>query len=83
MTFFNISIYQQADEEGKAINVREVMNTWILQMGYPVVNFTLDRENNRITLTQKHFLIDPHAQVTKPSPYKYVRRQLRHYLCSP
>ena len=44
---------------GKFINVSEVMDTWTLQMGFPVVNVTSD--GGKITLTQQRFLADPNA----------------------
>ena len=45
------------------------METWTLQMGFPVVKITRGK-NGKATATQKHFLIDPDATVTTPSPYK-------------
>ncbi|XP_053571986.1 aminopeptidase N [Bombina bombina] len=50
------------------LNVSEIMDTWVLQMGFPVV--TIDTTTGNIN--QKHFLLDPDAVVTRPSPYNYV-----------
>lgn len=36
------TLLQQAKEEGKHINVQEIMDTWILQQNYPVVMVTFD-----------------------------------------
>uniref|UniRef100_A0A8C6UCM9 Aminopeptidase n=1 Tax=Neogobius melanostomus TaxID=47308 RepID=A0A8C6UCM9_9GOBI len=47
--------------------VGEVMNTWVLQMGFPVV--TIDTAIGNVS--QKHFLLDPESNVTVKSPYKY------------
>ncbi|TKS69747.1 Aminopeptidase Ey [Collichthys lucidus] len=47
--------------------VEEIMNRWILQMGFPVV--TIDTQSG--TITQKHFLLDPDSVVTTPSPFNY------------
>lgn len=44
----------------------DIMNRWILQMGFPVV--TIDTQTGKIT--QKHFLLDPDSEVDRPSPYK-------------
>ena len=55
------------------------MDTWTLQMGYPVV--TVKRNGNKATLTQEHFLLDRNAVVTEPSKFKYVTqgdRQMRY-----
>ncbi|XP_034535383.1 aminopeptidase Ey-like [Notolabrus celidotus] len=48
-------------------SVEEIMNRWILQMGFPVV--TIDSKTGSIT--QKHFLLDPNSVVERPSPYNY------------
>ncbi|CAB4005515.1 glutamyl aminopeptidase-like [Paramuricea clavata] len=47
---------------GKDINVAEVMDTWTLQMGFPVVNVTENSGN--IILTQQRFLSDPDANIS-------------------
>ncbi|KAK7892008.1 hypothetical protein WMY93_023971 [Mugilogobius chulae] len=48
-------------------DVGEIMNTWVLQMGFPVV--TIDTATGSVN--QKHFLLDPESNVTVMSPYKY------------
>lgn len=61
----------QAVDKGSTepkLNVSEIMNTWVLQMGFPVV--TIDTTTGMVS--QKHFLLDPESNVTTPSPYKYV-----------
>ena len=52
---------------GLDIDVTKVMNTWIHQMGYPVVKF--EYTNSKLDVCQSHFLIDPEA-VAPPSDYK-------------
>ncbi|XP_029992119.1 aminopeptidase N-like [Sphaeramia orbicularis] len=47
--------------------VRDIMNRWVLQMGFPVV--TIDTATG--TVSQKHFLLDPESNVTVISPYEY------------
>ncbi|KAK6292344.1 hypothetical protein J4Q44_G00369280 [Coregonus suidteri] len=51
-------------KEGKDINIKEVMDCWTLQMGYPVVtiskNHSLDRS---VTITQEHFVYDRDAKI--------------------
>ncbi|XP_028401179.1 glutamyl aminopeptidase-like [Dendronephthya gigantea] len=44
---------------GKYIDVAEVMDTWTLQMGYPVVS--VSEVGGDIILTQQRFLADPNA----------------------
>ncbi|XP_034542646.1 aminopeptidase N-like [Notolabrus celidotus] len=47
--------------------VNEIMNRWVLQMGFPVI--TID--TNAGMVTQKHFLLDPESTVAVESPYNY------------
>ncbi|KAF0040873.1 aminopeptidase N [Scophthalmus maximus] len=48
-------------------SVNDIMNTWVLQMGFPVV--TID--TNAGTISQRHFLLDPDSEVTTPSLFNY------------
>ncbi|TNN32735.1 Aminopeptidase Ey [Liparis tanakae] len=48
-------------------SVKNIMNTWVLQMGFPVV--TVDTTTG--VVTQEHFLLDPDSEVTTVSPYNY------------
>ena len=51
------------------INVKKVMDTWIKQMGLPVVTITrVDQEKARAD--QKLFLILPGAKPNQSSPFK-------------
>lgn len=54
---------------GNDLNVTEFMNTWTVQMGYPVV--TVKEDGDNYVLTQTHYLTDPESS-EKPaiSPYK-------------
>ncbi|XP_060783107.1 alanyl (membrane) aminopeptidase b, tandem duplicate 1 [Neoarius graeffei] len=47
--------------------ISRIMDTWVLQMGFPVV--TINTMTG--TLTQDHFLLDPDAVVDRPSPFNY------------
>uniref|UniRef100_A0A3Q2YDC8 Aminopeptidase n=1 Tax=Hippocampus comes TaxID=109280 RepID=A0A3Q2YDC8_HIPCM len=47
--------------------VHNIMNTWVLQMGFPVV--TINATTG--VISQKHFLLDPDSEVTAPSPFNY------------
>nr|XP_061796529.1 aminopeptidase Ey-like [Nerophis lumbriciformis] len=48
-------------------SVEEIMNRWILQMGFPVV--TIDTRSG--TISQKHFLLDPESVVERQSQFNY------------
>ncbi|XP_016007055.1 aminopeptidase N [Rousettus aegyptiacus] len=48
--------------------VRDIMDRWILQMGFPLI--TLDTKTGSIS--QKHFLLDPESNVTRPSEFNYL-----------
>ncbi len=41
-------------------NIKDMMNTWLSQPGYPVV--TIKREGNKITLHQEQFYVGPHKK---------------------
>lgn len=49
------------------------MDTWTLQMGYPLIEVRC--ENNTVKATQKRFLLNPAdndtGADTAPSPFKY------------
>ncbi|KAM9408324.1 aminopeptidase N-like [Pholidichthys leucotaenia] len=49
-------------------SIEDIMNRWILQMGFPVV--TIDTRTGSIT--QKHFLLDPDSVVERPSQFNYT-----------
>ena len=47
------------------------MDTWILQMGYPVINMMRDGTGTTVRITQDRFLIDPEADKSEPpSPFE-------------
>ncbi|XP_063051181.1 leucyl-cystinyl aminopeptidase isoform X2 [Engraulis encrasicolus] len=56
------------------ISVAEMMNTWTLQKGFPLV--TVSRAGNTLTLTQEHFLLDATGNATSKNqwhiPLTYV-----------
>ncbi|KAM9808144.1 uncharacterized protein ACB057_005988 [Neosynchiropus ocellatus] len=47
--------------------VEDIMNRWVLQMGFPVV--TVDTASGAVS--QSHFLLDPGSDVAPESPYRY------------
>uniref|UniRef100_G3PPF0 Aminopeptidase n=1 Tax=Gasterosteus aculeatus aculeatus TaxID=481459 RepID=G3PPF0_GASAC len=53
--------------------VHDIMNRWVLQMGFPVV--TIDTRTGSIT--QKHFLLDPNSVVNEPSHSMYLTEGTR------
>ncbi|XP_066580023.1 thyrotropin-releasing hormone-degrading ectoenzyme [Amia ocellicauda] len=54
-------------KEGKDINIKEVMDRWTLQMGYPVVTIIKNESmDNCITITQEHFIYDIDAKIRNP-----------------
>ncbi|XP_078539360.1 aminopeptidase N-like isoform X2 [Lissotriton helveticus] len=48
--------------------VKEIMDTWVLQMGFPVV--TVNTATGEVK--QDHFLLDPDTPVTRPSDFNYT-----------
>lgn len=52
---------------GHPVDVKAVMDTWTLQMNYPVITLTR-LDNGHLRVTQKRFLSNPQAQ----DPLKYT-----------
>lgn len=68
---YNSLTKQYNETNGRFLDVGEVMHRWINQMGYPVLNCSLEGASS-LRLTQNHFLSDP-SQVPKyPSAYNYT-----------
>ena len=53
------ALTKQARAEGKDVDVKEVMDTWTRQMGYPVVS--LSRDGAKVKATQERFLYNPRS----------------------
>ncbi|XP_002738376.2 aminopeptidase N-like [Saccoglossus kowalevskii] len=51
----------QALSEVSPYNMKQIMDTWTLQMGYPVVN--VNRVDDVVTADQEHFLVAPYDEV--------------------
>ncbi|XP_026094663.1 aminopeptidase N-like [Carassius auratus] len=74
---FNNTVYtdlwhhlqQAVDRTGTDLpkTVQEIMDRWVLQMGFPVV--TIDTTTGQIT--QEHFLLDPESKPTRTSEFNY------------
>lgn len=56
------------DAVGSKLNVIAVMNTWMRQEGYPVIN--VKKSGNTFVLTQKRFLDDQDA-ISDPTQSDY------------
>ncbi|XP_076155196.1 aminopeptidase N-like [Alosa pseudoharengus] len=48
--------------------VHDIMNRWVLQMGFPVVSI----DTTTGTVSQQHFLLDPDSVVDRPSEFNYT-----------
>ncbi|TST22535.1 Thyrotropin-releasing hormone-degrading ectoenzyme [Bagarius yarrelli] len=58
------SFSQAVRREGRDINIKEVMDGWTLQMGYPVVTISRNQSlENSISFSQEHFLYDMDAKI--------------------
>ncbi|XP_070560620.1 aminopeptidase N-like [Ptychodera flava] len=57
----------QADIDKGNHNIKEIMDPWLLQLGYPVVMVT--KSANQMTATQEHFLLDPNDTPLIPGEY--------------
>ena len=46
------------------LTVKQIMDTWTLQMGYPVVQ--VDRRGDKLVLNQRWFLLNPLSKMLQP-----------------
>ena len=49
--------------------VTNIMNTWVLQMGFPVITIN----TSTAVVSQHHFLLDQDSEVSTLSPSQYVQ----------
>uniref|UniRef100_A0A1I8IZC5 Peptidase_M1 domain-containing protein n=1 Tax=Macrostomum lignano TaxID=282301 RepID=A0A1I8IZC5_9PLAT len=68
--FFGLT-RQYSESTNKSLDVGSVMDRWIKQMGYPVLNCSVTAAG-RLTLTQNHFLSDSSQVPSYPSDYNYT-----------
>ena len=54
-----------------ALTVKQIMDTWTLKMGYPVVTLSRDYTNNKMVAEQKWFLLNPLNKVSQAEMDKY------------
>ncbi|ROT69096.1 Aminopeptidase N [Penaeus vannamei] len=63
-----------AHEDGilpQDVTVKMIMDTWTLQMGYPVVKVTRSPDGTSATLTQERFLLEGSANSSSTTDYKW------------
>lgn len=68
------SLTEQAHIDGtldRAVTVKDIMDTWTLQKGYPLV--TVSRNGNQLSLTQRWFLLNPENTMQGTDEYKDYR----------
>ena len=58
----------------QSYNISSIMDTWTLQMGYPVVTVTKTSPTTASISQQRFFFLKPNGTIA-PSPYKYVQHQ--------
>ncbi|KAL8563888.1 hypothetical protein ACOMHN_049544 [Nucella lapillus] len=62
---------QDASNMSRSLTVKDVMDSWILQMGYPVVTVRRRSGSPHLLLTQERFLLSNSSQTDK-SPFNYM-----------
>jgi aminopeptidase N len=65
---------QQGHRDGtvdKDYQVKTIMDTWTLQMGFPVVNVERNYQDNSAILTQKRFFLSQKESVSEDEDYKW------------
>ena len=58
------------------LNMQEVMNPWILQSGYPVIDVCYMPGNNEINITQSRYYRNKNEQLTAGEEAKLVNLSL-------
>jgi len=60
-------------EDGSLVdmNVKEVMDTWTVQMGYPVIDFERDYESSAASLRQRRFLLTAPSNTSDEHDYTW------------
>ena len=53
---------QQSAVEGKVIDVESIMDTWTLQMNYPVITIKKPASGNMAEVVQERFLYNANAK---------------------
>lgn len=68
-TDWNFSFFLKALKRvGKSVNIREVMDQWTLQMGYPVITILgNETTDNVIVISQERFVYDSDAKPKDPA----------------
>lgn len=66
-------LWKALTKEAKNVDVKKVMDTWTLQMGYPVVHVHRHAHPHmsHATVSQTRFLRDPNATANSTSPFGY------------
>jgi len=64
--------YRKEDNSANGVEIKDMMDTWTLQMGYPVV--TVRWSGSQISATQDRFLYLSHGNFTEEftSPYGLI-----------
>lgn len=63
---------EQAHEDktlDASLTVKDIMDTWTLQKGYPVINVMRDYNAKTMKLTQKWFLLNPTNKIQNTPEY--------------
>lgn len=67
------ALAEESCAQGKCVSVKQMMDTWTLQMGYPVLNITA-KSNTVQRVSQERFLYDRSSNITSKysSPFNYT-----------
>eukprot|EP00095_Tigriopus_kingsejongensis_P000725 snap_masked-scaffold338_size202645-processed-gene-1.10 protein:Tk00725 transcript:snap_masked-scaffold338_size202645-processed-gene-1.10-mRNA-1 annotation:"endoplasmic reticulum aminopeptidase 1" len=65
------AISQAWDSSNSSFTVKEMMDTWTLQMGYPLISFEQQNDTNIYTIRQERFLISMNVNDTEIMERRY------------
>lgn len=73
-------LWSHLQKFSQGINISRVMDTWIRQMGYPVLE--VEQSGDTLTITQQRFTADKDSTFNpQESPFKYVFQSSPHSHC--
>uniref|UniRef100_A0A0L8GQ56 Uncharacterized protein n=1 Tax=Octopus bimaculoides TaxID=37653 RepID=A0A0L8GQ56_OCTBM len=61
---------EQSKKDGRPLKIKAIMDTWTLQMNYPLVTIRRTGEN-QLTVTQERFLVNPNSTQKYNSTFGY------------
>ena len=66
--YFTSSQQAESDNNIFPYPLQDILETWTIQMGYPLITVSRDPQTNKIIVSQEVFLMDPEDTPGEPQP---------------